>query len=1281
MNISLNIPLQEGSFSIWSDKYRVVNPDGSMLDNTLDESFDRVATALSDLEPKSKPIWKKRFRQAFEDGVICGGRIMANAGAMENRGNVSTINCLSGDTPVLTKRGIMSARKCAEQSTVEVLNGNGKWVEVQFKSFGLQETYEGQFKFADRKTLVSVRSTLNHRWILSSGKVVTTEYWLTGETNSRHTILPNVFAPRVKVIKSEFDAGFIHGLILGDGTSREKYEEGYLLNLVGDKVEMVPKVSKILGLEPRYYTISDNNTARYYISDKSIDYKKVPGRDVTPSYLKGFFSGILATDGNVYGNCEGRSTSMYVCGSKSLTHYLAALLPTIGIVPYEPYLEYSKGDSSNYGVRKSDIWRLPIQPGTVDPSLIIRKFHRDGYSITETAQRRAEIWTMMDVLDEPVLEEVFCCEEPETQSFVLGTGLLTGNCVVSENIEDSMDSILKRQYDAGMSLKSGCGIGYEFSTLRPNGAYVTGAGASTSGPIPFMDIYDSLCKTVSSAGGRRGAQMATFDIKHPDVIDVIKAKRERGRLRQFNISLLITQEFIEAVKGNKPWQFEFGGKNYGEPIEARALWDLIMESTYNHWEPGFLMIDRINGYNNNWWCETIRATNPSMPAGTLVHTRNGVFPINQLQGKEFLVRSLDGKWAPANCFLSGRDKPLLRIEFDGNRNVKSTPEHRWPVLNTATGSIEKKFAKDIIPGDLIPLNHNLPLNIQGDQSLTEDEGFLLGVYLGDGTLTGRKKAGQYAMGFSINKKDREVADRLLSIVNSRKVNPSTLCNDHQCESWTIQLTDKSFIEWFITRFNLTPGRGNKEWPQIVWKSNDNFIRGFIDGLISSDGYARQGRFVYTTKDKHIAVNFAKLLGFMGMKAKLIKSTQDINVNGYSYKDYTVYRVDNTGNLNTTRLLNIVPNITCKRRREALERVFNYEVKKGRITDYYNVVKGVTQAKSEDVWDINVYHTEHVFPIAWGFTGNCGEQPLPPNGSCLLGSINLTKFVVHPFTPKAYFDFDKFWLVILIFSRMLDNVVEINNLPLKKQRDEIISKRRHGMGYMGLGSAFNMMGIDYGSAESIALTEKITKYLALASYTAGAGLAKEKGAAPILLGQTDTRNIVKGNRYRELEVQLSEKSSWSNLQLWLKSKYFEGWYADPDAKDVMAELEKYNCRYTHATSIAPTGTISSGIGNNCCIAKGTIVQTTRGDVAIEEVTLADKVKRYDPSTDTFTYDNITFCGLTRPEAEVWEVELQNGYKIKSTPDHKFLVRLGDELMYETLENIVTNGIELYEVVVE
>ncbi len=431
----------------------------------------------------------------------------------------------------------------------------------------------------------------------------------------------------------------------------------------------------------------------------------------------------------------------------------------------------------------------------------------------------------------------------------------TINCTVSGTIKDSMNGILDKVHEAGLTLKAGCGIGYEFSTLRPKGAYVSGAGAYTSGPLSFMDIYDKMCFTVSSAGGRRGAQMATFDIGHPDVMEFIRAKREDGRLRQFNCSLLVTDEFMRAVEANENWALAFpmtpqevGELDIDDPekvlwrewpllddyvkredglvackvyktLPARRLWDMIMSSTYDFAEPGFIMIDRINEMNNNWFCENIRATNP-----------------------------------------------------------------------------------------------------------------------------------------------------------------------------------------------------------------------------------------------------------------------------------------------------------------------------------------------------------------------CGEQPLPPYGACLLGSINLTRFVERPFTSEAKFNWDEYRNVVKVFTRMLDNVVEINGLPLGKQRDEIERKRRHGMGFLGLGSTVVLLGMKYGSKESLDFTDKVAREMAIAGWQESLELAREKGPAPIMnemfritAAMLRMRPELVADGYR---IGDSVRGSVLHAKY---SRYMQQVAAiEPE---LIAALAEEGGRFTHHSSIAPTGTISLSLANN------------------------------------------------------------------------------------------------------
>ena len=433
----------------------------------------------------------------------------------------------------------------------------------------------------------------------------------------------------------------------------------------------------------------------------------------------------------------------------------------------------------------------------------------------------------------------------------------TINCTVSGTIHDSMEDILQKLYEAGLTLKCGCGIGYEFSTLRPKDAYVSGAGAYTSGPLSFMEIFDKMCFTISSAGGRRGAQMATMDIGYPDVLKFIKAKREHGRLRQFNLSLLITEEFMQAVKDDAIWNLAFP-LNRSEMIEeeinledpekilwrdwpiendyiinddgliackilnkipARRLWDMIMSATYDYAEPGFILIDRVNEMNNNWFCEDIRATNP-----------------------------------------------------------------------------------------------------------------------------------------------------------------------------------------------------------------------------------------------------------------------------------------------------------------------------------------------------------------------CGEQPLPPYGACLLGSINLTRFVHDPFTRNARFDWDMFREVTCIFTRMLDNVIEINGLPLPEQKDELVKKRRHGMGFLGLGSTLTMLCKKYGDPESLEFTEKVSRELALTGWQVALELAKEKGPAPIMDQTfTVTKNMLK-KRPELLKDGYKENDKVKGKILHTRYSRYMQRIAEI-APELVEELSEVGARFTHHSSIAPTGTISLSIGNN------------------------------------------------------------------------------------------------------
>src|SRR3954452_13174954 len=183
------------------------------------------------------------------------------------------------------------------------------------------------------------------------------------------------------------------------------------------------------------------------------------------------------------------------------------------------------------------------------------------------------------------------------------------NCYVMADIEDDLGNIFANLREAALTMQQGGGIGYDFSTLRPKGAPVKGVGADASGPLSFMDVWDAMCRTIMSAGARRGAMMATMRCDHPDIEDFIAAKREPGRLRNFNLSVLVTDAFMPAVEAGADWPLVFGGRVH-RVVRARALFDQITRATYDYAEPGVLFIDRSNARNNLHYCETIHATNP-----------------------------------------------------------------------------------------------------------------------------------------------------------------------------------------------------------------------------------------------------------------------------------------------------------------------------------------------------------------------------------------------------------------------------------------------------------------------------------------------------------------------------------------------------------------------------------------------------------------------------------------------------------------------------------------------
>ncbi|WP_111643114.1 LAGLIDADG family homing endonuclease [Marinimicrobium alkaliphilum] len=806
----------------------------------------------------------------------------------------------------------------------------------------------------------------------------------------------------------------------------------------------------------------------------------------------------------------------------------------------------------------------------------------------------------------------------------------TINCTVSGTVEDSMLDILEKNTEAGLTLKAGCGIGYEFSTLRPKGAYVAGAGATTSGPLSFMDIFDKMCFTISSAGGRRGAQMATFDIHHPDVAEFIRAKREDGRLRQFNLSLLITDEFIQAVKADATWGLSFPlterdqareqldladvdqvtwrrldhlGPHYlrnaeGEVackiykrLPARQLWNQIMRSTYDYAEPGFILIDRVNEWNNNWYCETIRATNPCVTADTWVHTSDGPRQVHQLLGSPFRARvdGVDHASGPEGFFQTGVKSVKCLLTEDGHQ-LQLTEDHRVRKVTARTRwRLETEWtpARELQPGDEVLLNNHRGNSAwPGDYSY--EQGYLLGALVGDGTLK------QDAAILSVWPQAQQVNGRAgldSSVMNEISRCVATLPQRADFAGWMPVAGRGEYRLKLAALRHLALDVGmrprQKVITPVIEAASSDCYRGFLRGFFDADGS------VQGTQVKGVSVRLAqsdverlatvqRMLLRLGINSRLYRERrpagpQRLPDGKGGQADYAikaqhelVIAGDNlavfareVGFADREKQARLEQSLTEYRRALNKER---FVARVCQLIDVGDLPVFDVQVPGVNTFDANGLHAH-----------NCGEQPLPPYGSCLLGSVNLTGFVAQAFTEHATFDWEKFRRLVRVFTRMLDNVVEINGLALPRQREEITRKRRHGMGFLGLGSALTMLRIPYGSPASVAFTEQVSKELALAGWEEGVALAKEKGGAPIMEERFEITPALIAQR-PELGRAYKVGDQVPGKVLMARYGRYMQQLAD-EAPELVAAIAEHGSRFTHHSSIAPTGTISLSLANN------------------------------------------------------------------------------------------------------
>ena len=693
------------------------------------------------------------------------------------------------------------------------------------------------------------------------------------------------------------------------------------------------------------------------------------------------------------------------------------------------------------------------------------------------------------------------------------------NCYVNETLDDSMVGIMKGLNNIAFTQQMGGGIGTDFSPIRPPNALVSRTQSPASGPEPFIDSFYAVGTTVASAGARRQAQMGTISDTHPFMPGFVTAKQQAGKWLGFNVSVLVSDAFMAAVQEDAEWLLYFpvppvyersadlvskdfdldGVTQYVyEAKPAREYWEMITRNTYEYSEPGVIFIDRVNDQNNLQYCETIRCTNPCVTGDTLILTDKGYSPIAHLVGRK--VKVWNGQqFSEVTPFSTGINN-LLEVTFSNGAKVKATHYHKWALQR----GVDKETAQ-LQPGDKL-CYFEMPTVIEGEQYSVD--AYSQGFYSGDGTKNSDQS--------NLYKHGEGIRDRLVGKFWDRN------CVSQPGHRWQHgEMLPKSFV----------PINGTAEYC-VNW----------LAGLMDADGCTvpKHQNIQLTAKDRKFLDDIRIMLSRLGIISKFWERKDGGPKKGSNGKEY-MCEPTACLMLNKTSVIKLVK-LGFKTERLDLSTFQELQKPSGpKVPLSVRSIRAIQEPEETFCFTEPLLH----MGVFNGVPGRqCGEQPLPPNGTCNLGAVNLAFMVKRPFTEDAEFNWDLLAATVQIGVRFLDNVIDVTAYPLPEQEAEEISKRRVGLGFSGLADAMAQLGIRYGSSKAARFAEEVTKVICLKAYETSVELSKERGAFP----------------------------------LFDKDKFFQGFAGHCLPPYLKEEIAENGIRNGVLLTIAPTGTTSILYGN-------------------------------------------------------------------------------------------------------
>ena len=790
-------------------------------------------------------------------------------------------------------------------------------------------------------------------------------------------------------------------------------------------------------------------------------------------------------------------------------------------------------------------------------------FHRIAHALAEVERKYGKDDKFIEQVEREFFEIMMRKEFTPAGRTVTNAGSDTPvvpNCIVL-HIDDSMEGIFQTLKEAALLQQLGAGLGFDFSSLRPAMTPTKRTKGVASGPVSFLKIYNEAFGTIKQQG-RHGANMAMMQIDHPDVLDFIRAKEVEGELRNFNISVKVTDEFMKALieRPDTQWYCQWKGQKtkphkilrapngavigYEEiDITVKELFDEIVKYAWLNGEPGIVFIDEVNRTNPLPGLGPIHCSNPCITGDTLIATEKGFIKMKELVEKyanSKIAISVDQRLPKSpkislmksiavnknNTFVENNlilefptsiekgemvrafktgIKPVYKLITKSGYEIEATADHK---IFTPKGKIELLKLK---PGDKIFIQSNeglwstsydLPFkspkinkgknghiyHYNFPTKWSKELGQVLGWLIGDGWLRDKEK--EYAVGFTFSKNDVAVMNYFKKILNTWYQNSQRKEILRKNGVYHLIYNSKNFVEFFKQLGVKAVKAKEKEVPSELWRAPREAVIGFLQGIFSSDGtiniYEKnQTRYIrLTSKSQKLLKQIQILLINFGIKSIIYdRSRPQRMVFGYK-NDGILYELQ----ISKSNIATFIEKIGF------IGNHYNSRLLQLKNNSYYSEkfedeIKEIKYIGEKEVYDLTE-STTHSF-IANGIViSNCGEQFLHPYDNCNLGSINLAQFV-----KNNEIDWERLKYVTRTAVRLMDNVIDIFEFPVKQLEEMAQGNRRIGLGIMGFADMLYQLNIGYNSKEGIDLAEKIMSTIQETAHQMSQELAEEKGIFP------------------------------------------------------------------------------------------------------------------------------------------------------------------------------------------